>query len=142
MELRIQLVALAATALIFIGVLELVRRRRLLERYAIVWLASTFVLLALAAWKGLLEKVSSAVGIYYAPSALFVIAFGFILLLLLHFSVAVSRLAEQSKLLAQRLAIAEERQRALEAELAEGAAGGDTRARRFRSAVPVGAREE
>ena len=75
-------------------------------------------LLALAAWKGLLEKVSHAVGIYYAPSALFVIAFGFILLLLLHFSVAVSRLAEQSKVLAQRLALTEEHQRELEHQLA------------------------
>jgi hypothetical protein len=47
---------------------------------------------------------------------LFVIAFGFILLLLLHFSVAVSRLADQSKVLAQRLALTEERLAELEAK--------------------------
>ena len=115
MELRIQIVAVALTLAVFLGVLELVRSRRLLERYAILWLFCTFTLLALAAWRGLLESVAAAVGVYYAPSALFVIAFGFVLVLLLHFSVAVSRLAEQSKVLAQRLAIAEERQRELEA---------------------------
>jgi hypothetical protein len=114
MELRIQIVAVLVTAVLLFGVLELVRSRRLLERYAILWLFSAIVLLALAAWKGLLEKVSAAVGIYYAPSALFVIAFGFILVLLLHFSVAVSRLSEQSKVLAQRLALLEENNRALE----------------------------
>jgi hypothetical protein len=119
MELRVQIVAIVASVVLLLGVLELVRSRRLLERYAILWLVSGAALLALAAWKGLLQTAADAVGIYYAPSALFVIAFGFILVLLLHFSVAVSRLAEQSKVLAQRLALTEQRQRELESELAE-----------------------
>ncbi len=109
MELRIQIVAIVATTLLLVGVLELVRRRALLERYALLWLFSSLVLLALAVWKGLLSEVAEAVGIFYPPSALFVIAFGFILLLLLHFSVAVSRLADQSKVLAQRVALLERR---------------------------------
>src|SRR3954462_5605904 len=123
MQLRIQIVAVLVTAVLLFGILELVRSRRLLERYAILWLFSATVLLALAAWKGLLEKLSHAVGIYYAPSALFVIAFGFILVLLLHFSVAVSRLAEQSKVLAQRLAPLEARSRPLGGELANRPGG-------------------
>jgi hypothetical protein len=109
MELRIQIVAIVATTLLLVGVLELVRRRALLERYALLWLLSSLVLLALAAWKDLLSEVAQAVGIFYPPSALFVIAFGFILVLLLHFSVAVSRLADQSKVLAQRVALLERR---------------------------------
>jgi hypothetical protein len=117
MELRIQIVAVVVSALLLVGILELVRSRRLLERYAILWLMSATVLLGLAAWKGLLLDLSRAVGIYYAPSALFVVAFGFVLMLLLHFSVAVSRLAEQSKVLAQRLALLEARNRDLEHEL-------------------------
>src|SRR2546423_328353 len=117
MELRIQIVAVAAAGGLLIGILELVRRRRLLERYALLWLVSAAALLALAAWKGLLEKVARAIGIFYPPSALFVIAFAFILVLLLHFSVAVSRLAEQSKVLAQRLALLEARSRELEEQL-------------------------
>jgi hypothetical protein len=136
MQLRIQIVAVVVTALLLFGILELVRSRRLLERYAILWLFSATVLLALAAWKGLLEKLSNAVGIYYAPSALFVVAFGFILVLLLHFSVAVSRLAEQSKVLAQRLALLEARNRDLEHKLEEGPG---TTTRRFES--KAGARE-
>ena len=122
MELRVQIVAIAAAVVLLIGVLELVRRRRLLERYAILWLFSGAVLLGLSVWKGLLEDIARSLGIFYAPSALFVIAFGFILVLLLHFSVAVSRLAEQSKLLAQRMALLEERERRLEEREAEAAA--------------------
>jgi hypothetical protein len=122
MELRIQIVAIVATLALFLVVLELVRRRRLLERYALVWLGSALVLLALGIWKGLLSTISEAVGIFYPPAALFVIASGFILLLLLHFSTAVSRLTDQTKVLAQRLALMEERQRELEQRL-EGAEG-------------------
>jgi hypothetical protein len=119
MDLRIQLVAIVGTVLLLLVVLELVRRRRLLERYALVWLASALVLLALAIWKGLLGTIATAIGVFYPPTALFVIAFGFILVLLLHFSTAVSRLTDQSKVLAQRVALMEERQKELEQQVAE-----------------------
>jgi hypothetical protein len=118
METRIQLVAVGATLLLLLGVLDLVRRRRMLERYAIVWLGSALALLALSAWSGLLTRVADTIGIHYPPSALFVIAFGFILVLLLHFSIAVSRLADQSKVLAQRVALLEERNGQLEEAIA------------------------
>jgi hypothetical protein len=119
MELRIQLVAVVGTVLLLLVVLELVRRRRLLERYALVWLASALALLALAIWQGLLGTIASAIGVFYPPTALFVIAFGFILVLLLHFSTAVSRLTDQSKVLAQRIALMEERQKELEQQVAD-----------------------
>src|SRR3954467_5026062 len=117
MELRIQIVAVGGTLILLLIVLELVRRRRLLERYALVWLGSAIVLLALAIWGGLLNTVADAIGILYPPTALFVIAFGFIMFLLLHFSTAVSRLTDQSKVLAQRLALMEQRQHELEQRL-------------------------
>jgi hypothetical protein len=118
METRIQLVAVLATGGMFFLVFELVRRRRLMERYALLWLFSTAVLLGLAVWKNLLQDVASAVGIYYAPSALFVIAFGFVLAMLLHFSLVISRLADQSKVLAQRVGALQQRVAELEAERA------------------------
>jgi len=106
---RIQLVAIIGAAGLLLFVLELVRRRRLLERYALLWLLSALVLLGLAAWRDGLERLANAVGIAYPPNALFFVAFAFVLLLLLHFSAAVSRLADQSKVLAQRVALLEER---------------------------------
>ena len=109
MELRIQIVSIVVTAGLFFVVFELLRRKRLMERYAILWLFSAVVLLGLAVWKPLLETVARAIGIYYAPSALFVIAFGFILLLLLHFSLVISRLADQNKVLAQRIGLLQQR---------------------------------
>jgi hypothetical protein len=112
METRIQIVAIVASAALLLVVLELVRRKRFLERYALLWLFSAAILLGLAIWKDFLSTVAEAVGIAYPPNALFLIAFGFVLVLLLHFSVAVSRLSDQTRVLAQRLALLEEQQKA------------------------------
>jgi hypothetical protein len=119
MQARIQLVAILATGATFLVVFELVRRRRLMERYALLWLFSSTVLLALAVWKGLLDKLSHAVGIYYAPSALFAVALACVLLLLLHFSLVISRLVDQSKVLAQHVSLLRQRVEQLEEQVAD-----------------------
>jgi hypothetical protein len=119
METRIQIVAIVGALGLLLVVLEMVRRRRLLERYALLWLFSALVILGLAVWRGALEQVAKAVGIYSPPNALFFIALGFILVLLLHFSAAVSRLADQSKVLAQRQALVEQQLRELAAARGE-----------------------
>jgi hypothetical protein len=105
------LVAIVGAATLLLTVLEMVRRRQLMERYALLWLLSAAVLLALAIWSGALARISHAIGVIYPPNALFFIGMGFILLLLLHFSSAVSRLSNQSETLAQRQALLEERLR-------------------------------
>jgi hypothetical protein len=109
MQDRIQLVSIVASAGLLLLVFELVRRRRLMERYALLWLGSALVLLGLAVWRGALLQLAKALGIFYPPNALFLIEFVFVLVVLLHFSIAVSRLSDQAKVLAQRLAILEER---------------------------------
>jgi len=118
MEVKVQVVSIAASLLLLVAVLELVRSRRLLERYAILWLLSATVLLALAIWKDLLSALAKTIGVHSPPNALFLIAFGFVLVLLLHFSLAVSRLSDRSKMLAQRLALLEKRQTDTEQRLA------------------------
>jgi hypothetical protein len=103
----------ALAALLLIGVvLELIRSRRLQERYALLWLLTGGVILVLAVWRDLLGTVSSAIGVHYPPSALFAVGAVFILVVLLHYSTVISKLAETNKVLAQRLAL-------LETELAE-----------------------
>lgn len=114
MDTRIQIVAIIAAGGLLLFVLELVRRRRLLERYALLWLLSAVVLLLLAVWRGLLADLADLFGIAYPPNALFFVAFGFVLALLLHFSIATSRHSDQLKVLAQRNALLEERVQRLE----------------------------
>jgi hypothetical protein len=140
MQLKIQLVSIAVTAGLFGVIFELLRRKRLMERYALLWLFSSAVLLALAVWKGLLETVAQAIGIYYAPSALFVIAFGFILVLLLHFSLVISRLADQNKILAQRLGLLQQRLDEREAQEASALAEDERRERDAEGARVISSR--
>ncbi len=104
-----RILLIVVTGGLMLLVLELVRRKRLMERYALLWLFSTAVLIVLAAWRGLLTTISVAIGVHYPPSLLFALAFGFELLLLLHFSLTNSRLTDQNKVLAQRLAIVQRR---------------------------------
>jgi hypothetical protein len=138
MELRIQILAIAASGALLLIVLEMVRRKAFLERYALLWLLSALVLLALSVWGGMLEWVAELIGIVYPPNALFVIAFGFVLVLLLHFSLAVSKLSDQTKVLAQRLALLEQRQSRVEQERAADASPQP----RNRELEPVGARRD
>jgi hypothetical protein len=135
MDDRIQIVAVTAAVVLLILVLELVRRRRLLERYALVWMGSAVVLLALAVWSDGLEVVSDALGIATPSNGLFFVAVGAIVLLLLHFSVAVSRLTDQTKVLAQRLALLEQRVRDGEG----GGEGDDETEAESRERPPAGA---
>jgi hypothetical protein len=106
---RLQAVAIVVTVGLVVLVLELIRRRKLMERYSLLWLLAAIVLLLLAIFDGLLASFSSALGIATPSNALFAAAIGFLVLLVLHFSITISRLSDESKVLAQRLALAEER---------------------------------
>jgi hypothetical protein len=107
--LRVSIFAAVAALLLLLVIFELIRRRRLQERYALLWIATGTVILVLAAWRGLLGRLSDLVGIAYPPSALFVLAAFFILVLLLHYSTVISKLSDQNRVLAQRLALLQRR---------------------------------
>jgi hypothetical protein len=101
----IKVLAIAGSATLLFLVFELIRRGRLKERYALLWLFSGLVLLILSLSRSLLESLSRLVGIYYPPSLLFLIAFIFLLLITLHFSAVISGLSEKNKRLAQEIAL-------------------------------------
>jgi len=99
---------IASLALVLI-VLELIRTRRLRERYALLWLATGIVLAVLCAWRDGLNTIARWVGIRsYPPAVLFAVGILFILAVLLHYSTVISRLSDQNVLLAQKLALLQE----------------------------------
>src|SRR3989338_6397195 len=85
----IQIVAIIFSLGIFVGIVDLIRRRMLKEQYAILWLISAIVLLILSVWRQLLDRI----------------AFVFLLLIVLHFSVIISNISEKNKRLSQEIAI-------------------------------------
>jgi hypothetical protein len=102
---KVQLVAILGSLLLLGIILGLVRNRRLREEHALLWLLTGIILLVLSLVRPLLDILSRWMGIYYPPAALFLIGFGFTLLILMHFSVLVSDLAERNKRLAQEIAL-------------------------------------
>jgi hypothetical protein len=110
----VHLFAALASVLLLGIVIELIRERKLRERYALLWLATAGVILFFAVWRSGLHELSKALGVAYPPNALFVLALLFVLVLLLHFSTVISKLSDRSTALTQRLALLEERLRAVE----------------------------
>jgi hypothetical protein len=107
--LRVSIFAAIASILLLLVILELIRSRRLQERYALLWVMTALVLLVFALWRDGLNVLARTVGIAYPPSALFLIAALFILVVLLHYSTAISELAERNLMLAQRIALLEQK---------------------------------
>jgi len=98
---------IASLGLLFV-VLELVRSRRLQERYALLWLVTAIVLTVLSIWRDGLNTIAGWLGIRsYPPAVLFAVGILFIIAVLLHYSTVISRLSAQNVVLAQRLALLE-----------------------------------
>ena len=82
--LAVSIVAAVVSVLLLVVVLELIRSRRLRERYALLWLATGVVLLVLSLWRSGLNTIADWVGVDgYPPAVLFAVAVLFILLVLL-----------------------------------------------------------
>jgi hypothetical protein len=108
--LRVTIVGVVASLILILVVLELVRGRRLKERYALLWLATGVALLVLSAWRGGLNTIAGWLGVTgYPPAVLFAVATLFIFLVLLHYSTVISKLTDENVELAQRVALLEER---------------------------------
>jgi hypothetical protein len=109
----LKILAIVGSGTVLLLVVELIRRGRLKERYSLLWLFAGGVLLVLSSSRNILEYISNRVGIYYPPSFLFLLAFLFLLLITLHFSVTISGLSEKNKRLAQELALLRQEMREL-----------------------------
>ena len=106
--LPVSIAGALASVLLVVFVLELIRKRRLRERYAMLWLATGLVLLVLSLWRSGENTIAGWFGVRsYPPAVLFAVAGLFILLVLLDYSTVISKLADQNTVLAQRLALLE-----------------------------------
>jgi hypothetical protein len=106
--LKVSIAATAASLVLLLVVFELVRSRRLRERYALLWILTGVVLVALSAWRGGLNTIAGWLGVRgYPPAVLFAVGLLFVILVLLHYSTVISRLSDQNVILAQRLALLE-----------------------------------
>ena len=108
MLIRFQIIIGMLSIVLLLITFELIRKGRLREEYAILWIFTGGVTLifSLSPELFLSKFITRITGLYYL-SAVVVIAFLFLLLIVLHFSVAISKLTDRNKELAQRYALLE-----------------------------------
>jgi hypothetical protein len=102
---RTQIFVVLAGLVMLLVILNFVRKKQLREQYSLLWILSAVVLILSAVFIKFIERASHAVGIYYPPAFLFLIAILLLLVLQFHFSTVISSLREQNKVLTQDLAI-------------------------------------
>jgi hypothetical protein len=102
---RIQIISVIGSLALLVFIVDLLRKRKLREEYSILWLFGGVCFLVLAVFRDLLTQISHAVGVAYPPAALFLVLIMGAYLMLLHFSMVFSRMADKTKLMAQEIAL-------------------------------------
>lgn len=101
----IPIIATLVNVSIFLAVVELIRRNRLKEKYSLLWLFSSGVMLFFSVSRKALHYVSALIGIQYPPSFIFLLGFLFLIAINIHFSTVISSLTEKNKALTQELSL-------------------------------------
>ncbi len=107
MDIVILFATLVAVSIV-LSVVELIRRNRLKEKYSLLWLGASLVILFFSVSRKSLDTISLLVGIQYSPSFIFLLATLFLIVINIHFSTVISELSEKNKNLAQEIALLKE----------------------------------
>ncbi|MBS1251537.1 MAG: hypothetical protein MAG451_00570 [Anaerolineales bacterium] len=114
---KVQALAVLSSLGLLVFILYLIRKGRLREEHALLWLMTGFSIFVLSAWRGSLTAIARMLDIGYAPSLLFAVGFVFTLLILLAQTAVMSRLTSHTRDLAQELSLLEWQVQNLEARL-------------------------
>lgn len=107
---RIQIIAISISILFLLYIGRLIIKGKLREEYSILWVACTFVLILFSFWRDGIDIVSRILGIAAPPNLIFTGAIFALMIYIVHLSVAVSKMQEQNKTLAQELAMLKQKQ--------------------------------
>lgn len=102
---KIQIISIVASLSIFFIVVNLVRRRRLKTEYSLIWIMVSVTFIVFSFWRDGIDWLAKLFGIAYAPSVLFIILLVGIILLLIEFSIIISKQSERIKVLVQEIGL-------------------------------------
>jgi hypothetical protein len=91
--------------LLLLVILELLRRRQLREKYAILWIVVGLAVVPLAIFPRGLDRVAKLVGVASGASLVLFLGLVFLLLICTHLSWEVSQLEEETRTLAEEIAL-------------------------------------
>jgi hypothetical protein len=104
----IQILSILFSFFLLVLIVFLIRKKKIREEYAILWIAIFFVFLILSLFRGIIDKISLLLGIQYQPASLFLILIACTFLLMFHFSLVISDLKKKINAMASALALLEE----------------------------------
>jgi hypothetical protein len=136
LTVRAHVFVVVVTLASVVFIVRLVRRHKLRTKYSLLWIVVALALATVAVFPGLLERVSSAAGVYYPPATFLILAVGFLFLIVVHFSWEFSRSEERIRTLAEDLALLRASHEALADELRARGAADDADTTVARSAEP------
>jgi hypothetical protein len=91
--------------LILGAIVELLRRRRLREKYAVLWLFTGCLVIVLAVFPGGLDGVAGSMGMASGVSLVLFLAVVFLLIIAMHLSWEVSQLEEETRAISEEIAL-------------------------------------
>ena len=104
-SVRVARVAVILSIVLLVVVLDMVRKKKLREKYALIWLFTVAGMTLLVVWQGLLLRITALLGAIDPSSTLFLFGILFALVILLHLSVKVSEFSTQLRILAKEVAM-------------------------------------
>jgi hypothetical protein len=105
MPLQQQIFALVVSALVFVIVIDMVRKRRLREEYSVLWLLTSVLMFVLVFRYEWLVSLTDFIGAGLPTTTLFLFSIIFLMLLSVQFCIKISRLTDQVKNLSQENAL-------------------------------------
>ena len=116
-DITFRLALVVGVILYLVVIFFLLKKRKLSVQYSIIWLFSGFALLVFALVPYVVLVLGDILHIVNPVNFVFLAAIGFMLLILLSISAAVSQLTEKNKTLTQNAALLERRIRELEQQM-------------------------
>ena len=105
MNLKLRIFLVSISVLLILAILDLVRRKKLKEKYSLLWIITGLSFIVLAVWPDSVKFLSTSLGIIAPSNLIFLIAVFFLIIMSIHFSMIISALGEHTKSLAQELAL-------------------------------------
>jgi hypothetical protein len=105
MSLSAHIFAIVGSVIVLLGIIEMLRRRQLSEKYAVLWLVVGVLILVLTVFPGLLTWFSQVIGIQVPTNLMFFVAIVFLVGVSIHQSWELSRLEDETRRLAEDVAI-------------------------------------
>jgi len=102
-SIHLQSLAIIGSVLFLLLILFLIQRKRIKEEYSLLWIFFAIVFIIFSFWRDGLNFIAELIGVAYPPAALFLILLMAVFLILIEFSIIISKLTDKNKTLAQEI---------------------------------------